>query len=98
MPANRQSIIYTSCYALGVLYLAFQAVLTVYQLGTTISDSQRISRLQQERQELAATKTTIEQQATSLVAISTIDDNLPAGYTAVVKPLIIRASDSVASR
>ncbi len=98
MPVNRQSIIYISCYALGVLCLAFQAMITVYQLGTTISDSQRISRLQQERQQLTATKTVIEQQATSLVAISTVDSNLPAGYTTVDKPLIIRTSDSVASR
>lgn len=92
------SRIYTVCYALGAMFLTFQAVMTVYQLGTTISDSQRITRLQQERQELTAAKTSTEHQAAELVAISTVDNNLPEGYTAVVKPLVIRASDSVASR
>lgn len=98
MPTNRQTFIYTCAYIFGIFCLMFQAASTVYQLGATISDSQRIAILQQQRQQLMSTKTEVEQQAAALASISAIDDNLPAGYTPVSKPLVIRTSDSVASR
>ncbi len=98
MQTNRTNTLYATWYSIGVLLLIFQAVSTVYQLSTTISDGQKIAKLQRDHQELTNQKTTSEQLATSLVAISQIKEQLPAGFGAVTKPLIVRTSDSVASR
>lgn len=98
MQTNRTTAIYTSWYVLGVLFLVFQAITTVYQLSTTISDGQKISRLQVDREQLADQKTRSERLATSLVAISQIEGQLPTGFQAVEKPLVVHTSDSVASR
>ena len=95
LPANR---LYLATYSLGVIVLVFQAFITVFQLGTTISDNQKISQLQYQREKIIAAKAAAEQEATSLIAISSIESQLAADFIPVQKPFVIRTSDSVALR
>lgn len=95
LPVNR---IYLLTYSAGVTLLVIQAFATVFQLGTTISDNQKISQLQYQREKILTAKATAEQEATSLIAISNIEAQLATDFVPVQKPLVIRTSDSVALR
>jgi hypothetical protein len=95
LPANR---LYLLTYSLGVIVLVFQAFTTVFQLGTTISDNQKISQLQYQRERITLAQAAAEQEAISLVAITNIESQLATDFVPVQKPLVIRTSDSVALR
>lgn len=90
--------LYFLSYSVGAAILLVQAFLTVFQLGTTISDNQKISQLQYQREKIIATKAAAEQEATALIAISTVESQLATDFVPVQKPLVIRTSDSVALR
>lgn len=89
---------YLLTYTLGALILIVQAFVTVFQLGTTISDNQKISQLQYRRDKILAEQAVAEQTAVRLVAISNIESQLSTDFQPVQKPFVIRTSDSVALR
>lgn len=95
LPSNR---LYLLTYSVGISILVIQAFVTVFQLGTTISDNQKISQLQYQRESILAQKAAAEQEATSLIAISNIEAQLATDFVPVQKPFVIRTSDSVALR
>ncbi len=95
LPANR---LYLATYSIGLVVLVIQAFITVFQLGTTISDNQKISQLQYQREKISVAKASAEQEAISLIAISNIESRLAADFVPVQKPFVIRTSDSVALR
>ena len=95
LPANR---LYLLTYSLGLTMLVFQAFITVFQLGTTISDNQKISQLQYQREKISVAQAAAEQEAISLIAISNIESQLATDFVPVQRPFVIRTSDSVALR
>lgn len=92
---QRLTILY---YAALILILSSQAVYTVYRLGGTVGQGEKLHSLQKQQialekdlQILAETKYTL----TSLIGITNEDT---ADYQAIAKTIIIGNNESVASR
>lgn len=87
----------TVYYAALVLVLLSQAVYTVYKLGGTVGQGERLKHLQQEQIALEKDLQTVREErhtATSLTLLSQEADE----YQTIRKPIAISAVESVASR
>lgn len=83
-------------YFILAFVLISQAVITVYQLGHTVSYQHRIARLEQKKQELIKNQQAIELELGQITALSLNQAKLNEEYIDIQSPIRLTIDDSVA--
>lgn len=85
-------------YAALILILSCQAMYTVYRLGGTIGQGEKIKHLQQQQAELEADLQNLQESRSSITSLTELSAATPEGFIAIQQPVIISGAESVASR
>jgi hypothetical protein len=85
-------------YGLLILILSCQAIYTVYKLGGTIGQGEKLSRLEQEQQSLASQLQILREEHSSATALTTLASETDTTYQPIRQPIIISVTDNVALR
>ena len=85
-------------YSLLILVLSCQAMYTVYKLGGTIGQGERLSLLQQKQIGLEKELQTLQESRSAATALTAVAQAAETEYQPIHKPIIISVGDSVASR
>lgn len=89
--------LFTAYYAVIILVLMSQAVYTVYKLGGTVGQGEKLKHLQEQQVAMEKDLQEVREERysqTSLTALSEKTDE----YQAIRKPIAVSAGESVASR
>lgn len=85
-------------YAALILVLSCQAMYTVYKLGGTIGQGEKLQHLQQQQAGLEKNLQELQETRSQHTSLTTLSQVTPDGYTAISTPIIVSAAQSVASR
>lgn len=85
-------------YLVLILVLSCQALYTVYKLGGTVGQGERMSHLQQQQAELNKELQVVQENRFHAGALTTLAEQTAEGYQPIQAPIILSAVDSVASR
>mgnify|MGYP003332432160 CR=1 FL=1 len=85
-------------YFVLILILSSQAVYTVYRLGGTVGQGEKLRSLQQQQVALEKDLQLLQESHYQTNSLASLQEEDTAGYHAIQKPIIIGVSDSVASR
>jgi ubiquinone biosynthesis protein Coq4 len=85
-------------YAVLILVLSSQAIYTVYRLGGTVGQGEKLHRLQQQQLALEKELQLLQEKHYSQNSLAAITPEDTAGYHTIERPIIISAGESVASR
>jgi len=85
-------------YAVLILILSSQAIYTVYQLGGTIGQGEKLHSLQQQQVALEKDLQLLQEAKYEHTALNTLTDEDTADYHAIQKPITLTNTESVASR
>lgn len=85
-------------YSLLILMLSCQAMYTVYKLGGTIGQGEKLSLLQQKQIGLEKKLQALQESRFASTALTAVAQAAETEYQSIQKPIIIRSGDSVASR
>lgn len=92
-----KTFIYTSYYVVIVGILTTQIAYTIYQTSLVVGNGQRLGKLQQEQQLLAARQQQLQTQSAQRLSLSTITNDQLTEYQLINKPIIIPAASSLAA-
>lgn len=84
-------------YAVLILVLSCQAIYTVYKLGGTIGQGEKLGSLQQEQQALEKELRLLQETHSTETALTTLAESAE-DYQPIQKPIILSTVESVASR
>ncbi|HCR81125.1 MAG: hypothetical protein UY13_C0002G0355 [Candidatus Pacebacteria bacterium GW2011_GWB1_47_8] len=85
-------------YGLLILVLASQAIYTVYKLGGTVGQGEKLGLLQQQQQTLSQQLQVLRETYSRATALTPLAETVETDYQPIQKPIILTVSSSVASR
>lgn len=88
----------TIYYAILILVLSSQAVYTVYKLGGTVGQGDKLRHLQQQQVALEKELQEVREQRYIQASLTALTDEDLVGYQPIRKPILLSAVQSVASR
>lgn len=89
--------LFTVYYAIIILVLMSQAVYTVYKLGGTVGQGERLKHLQEQQVAMEKDLQKVQEERYSAASLTTLSQATDE-YQAIRKPIALSAAESVASR
>lgn len=88
-----------NCYYLILLIIiGWQASLTTFKLGQTLYYQHQIVSINDQQQALIAEQNQLDKELSNYLSLTNQQPTVPADYLAINQPLVIKASQLVASK